>query len=71
MEAHERRRNESQGGNETTEPSALESAESYVATSPGTGHPGDASGEAFPVAFRALMEWGETNGLINLNIIQP
>lgn len=44
--------------------SSLESAESHVAGSPGTGEPGDGSGEAFPIAFKALLEWGEAQGLI-------
>lgn len=45
-------------------PSPLESAESYVAGSPGTGCPGDGSREAFSLAFKALLEWGEANKLI-------
>ena len=44
--------------------SALASAESYIAGSPGTGSPGDGSSEAFAPAFEALLEWGEAQGLI-------
>ena len=43
---------------------ALNSAESHVAGSPGTGRPGDGSREAFAIAFRALLEWGEEHSLI-------
>jgi hypothetical protein len=43
---------------------SLESAESYVAGSPGSGAAGDGSREAFRASFHALLEWGETHGLI-------
>jgi hypothetical protein len=45
-------------------PSALQSAESHVAGSPGTGDPGDGSGAGFSASFAALLEWGEAEGLI-------
>ncbi|HEU0046919.1 MAG TPA: hypothetical protein VFQ43_04835 [Nitrososphaera sp.] len=44
---------------------ALASAASYIAASPGAGSSGDGSGEAFALAFKALLEWGEAHGLIH------
>jgi hypothetical protein len=56
---------ENAGRNEPISPDcSLESAESYVARSPGTGAPGDGSSKAFSASFHALLEWGEARGLI-------
>jgi hypothetical protein len=43
---------------------SLESAESHVARSAGTGRPGDAGRKAFTSAFGALVEWAEARDLI-------
>ena len=44
--------------------SALESAESYIATSTGAGGAGDGGGETFTAAFTALIDWGVARKLI-------
>src|SRR3954469_23357003 len=63
-EADERGNRQLESDGSAPSRSALESAESYVARSPGTGEPGDGSGQGFPASFAALLEWGETRGLI-------
>ena len=58
------RTDQPEGDDRDLEPGSLESAESHVARSTGPSDPGDASGEKFSAAFRALLEWGETASLI-------
>lgn len=65
-ESDERPKQEPSGADSTFESGALESAESYVARSPGTGESGDGSGAAFSASFAAFVEWAEANSLIRL-----
>jgi hypothetical protein len=53
-----------EGGNEPDAFSALKSAESYLATSAAAGRQGNAGRSAFSASFAALLDWGETTGLI-------
>ena len=64
--SHERpeRPNSAQGDNESNAPSALESAESYLAASATAGGAGDGSGSTFSASFTKLLTWGEAAGLI-------
>jgi hypothetical protein len=45
-------------------PGALEAAQSYVVRSAGPGAQGYGGGESFAASFAALLEWGESRGLI-------
>ena len=45
-------------------PSALESAEGYLAGSAGTGTPGDGGSEEFSASLSALVDWGLARNLI-------
>jgi hypothetical protein len=61
---HEKRADKPTGNDGEISPNSLESAESYVSRSAGTGGPGDGCGKEFSAAFRALVEWGQTHKLI-------
>jgi Serine/Threonine/Tyrosine Kinase found in polyvalent proteins len=63
-DGYEKLANKPIGTDGKIESNSLESAEGHVATSAGTGSPGDASRKAFTVAFSALVEWAEARKLI-------
>lgn len=59
-----KRTNEFEDDDCITAPSALESAESYLARSAGPGGASDGGGTTFSGAFRALLDWAEATGMI-------
>lgn len=62
---NETHREEPSGDDFELTPSALESAQSHLAGSPGTSCPGCVGCQAFTFAFGALIEWAEAAGLIS------
>ncbi len=64
-------RGEPHANDDPAEGSALESAQSHVARSPGTSCPGCVGCKAFSLAFGALLEWAEARELIHPESLFP